>query len=163
MKKILFASICFCIIMSKAGAQMRDTTLNPASYKVDSKSLFQKAKKQKTGAWILLGSGAALAITGMGIITSDASYNSSQDISSALTTIFTLGTVTPEPVHYRHHTAGTILAIAGAGAMLGSIPLFTASGKTKREARLLLKNETVFLNPQLSLTRLLSLGVRFNL
>ena len=163
MKKILFVFFCFCIIMPNANAQMRDTTLNPASFKVDSKSLFQKAKKQKTGAWILLSGGAALAIAGMSIISSDASYNTSQDISSALTTIFTLGTITPAPVNYKHRSAGPILAIAGAGAMLGSILLFTATGKTKREARLLLRIETVFFNPQLSLTNMPALGVKIKL
>ena len=61
-----------------------------------------------------------------------------------LTTIFTLGLVAPEK--QKHSASGPILAIAGTGAMLGSIPLFLGASKNKRKANLMLKNETVFFN-----------------
>ena len=43
---------------------MRDTTLNTDNYKVDAKSLFEKAKKQKQEHGYCSAAGAALAITG---------------------------------------------------------------------------------------------------
>jgi len=65
MKKILFISIVsLCAITLQTNAQMRDTTVNMNMHKVDANSLFQKSKKQKTAAWILLGGGAGLATAG---------------------------------------------------------------------------------------------------
>ena len=93
----------------------------------------------------MLGGGAGITIAGLAIISHDASWNTSQDMAAAFTTIFTLGFVTPDPVEYKHSVAGPILAIVGTGAMLSSIPLFTASAKNKRKAALMFKDETVFL------------------
>jgi hypothetical protein len=48
--------------------------------------------------------------------------------------------------------------------MLGSIPLFIGAGKNKRKANLMLKDETVFFNPQSAVKkRLVSLRVKINL
>ena len=48
--------------------------------------------------------------------------------------------------------------------MLGSIPLFTASGKNKRNAKLVLKNERVYFNNELNIKdNLLSVGVKITL
>ncbi|HUS01784.1 MAG TPA: hypothetical protein VMY77_08660 [Chitinophagaceae bacterium] len=163
MKKILFICIVILLVSTQTNAQLRDTTFATNTHKVETDLLFQKAKKQKTAAWILLGGGAGLALTGVGIMVSDASYNASQDLGGALTTIFTLGFTTPAPITYRHSAAGPILAIAGTGAMLGSIPLFTASGKNKRNAKLVLKNESVFFTPRVIQQHVLSLGVKINL
>jgi|GEM_PF-586184 len=158
MKKLLFiCMVCFYTTI-QASAQIRDTTANMNMHKVDANALFQKAKNQKTAAWIMLGGGAGLAIAGLAIMTHDASY----DASAAITTVFTLGLVTPE--EHKHSAAGPILAIAGTGAMLGSIPLFSGAAKNKRKANLMLKDETVFFNPQLNIKEhLIAVGVKINL
>ena len=165
MKKIFFIClVSLCATALQTNAQLRDTASNMNAHKVDAELLFQKAKKQKTAAWILLGGGAGIGIAGLLIIANDASRNAGQDFAAAITTIFTLGLITPTPEKPKHSAAGPILAIAGTGAMLGSIPLFSASAKNKRKANLMLKNETVFFNPQLNIKEhLISLGVKINL
>jgi hypothetical protein len=82
----------------------------------------KKSKNQKTTAWVLLGGGAAFILIG------DLIGNSKESSFS---------------------DAGTGVVIAGVGAlsMLGSIPLFIASGKNKRKAMSMsFKNELI---PQL--------------
>lgn len=158
MKKLIFlCTVCLCAII-QTNAQMRDTTLSIGKHKVDADLLFQKAKHQKTAAWILIGGGAGLTIAGLSIMTHDAA----KETANALATVFTLGLYTAPEV--KHSVAGPILAIAGTGAMLGSIPLFTASAKNKRKAHLILKEESVFFNPQLNIKEhLLSVGLKINL
>ena len=116
-----------------------------STHKVDANALLQKSKKQKTAAWLLMGGGAGIAIAGFSIISNDAS----KDLSDAFTTIFSFGYITP--AQHKHSAAGPILAIAGTGAMLGSIPLFISASKNKRKATLMLKDEIVFFNPQLNI------------
>ena len=158
MKKLFLMSlICFCASMLQTNAQMLDTTVNMSTHKVDANALLQKSKKQKAAAWWLLGGGAVAAITGLSIISNDVS----KDLSDGFTTIFSFGYVTP--AEHKHSAAGPILLIAGTGAMLGSIPLFIRAGNNKGKARLMLKNETVFFNPQLNIEHLVSLGVKINL
>lgn len=162
MKKILIIGTAILWSTTQTNAQMRDASLN-MNIKVDGDLLLKKGKKQKTAAWIVLGGGAAIALTGVCIMASDASYNASQDFGAAFTTIFTFGFATPAPIKYRHSAAGPILAIAGTGAMIGSIPLFTASGKNKKNAKLVLKNESVFLTPRVIGENIVSLGIKINL
>ena len=158
MKKLLFICIVCLCAATQTNAQLRDTSVKMSVNKVDANALLQKAKNQKTAAWIMLGGGAGLAIAGLAIMTHDASY----DASAAITTVFTLGLVTPE--EHKHSAAGPILAIAGTGAMLGSIPLFSGAAKNKRKANLMLKDETVFFNPQLNIKEhLIAVGVKINL
>lgn len=145
MKKLSFICIvCLCAALQTT-AQLRDTTLNMSTHKVDANALLQKSKKQKTAAWLLMGGGAGIAIAGFSIISNDAS----KDLSDAFTTIFSFGYITP--AQHKHSAAGPILAIAGTGAMLGSIPLFISASKNKRKATLMLKDEIVFFNPQLNI------------
>jgi hypothetical protein len=163
MKKTLFICIvCLCaFIQSKAQKLDKTAITEKVTHKVDAELLFQKAKKQKTAAWLILGSGAVMAITGFAIISSDASYNASQDLGAAFTVIFTFGFATPAPIEYRHSASGPILAIAGTGAMLGSIPLFITSGKNKRKANIMILDESVSFNSRLNLKdHMPSLGVR---
>lgn len=158
MKKLLFICLVTLWVSTQTKAQMRDTTLIITTHKVDANSLIQKSKKQKTAAWIMLGGGAGMALAGLVIMAKDAG----QETAGLLITVFTLGTVIPEEP--KKSTAGPVLAIAGTGAMLGSIPLFSASAKNKRKANLILKHETVFFNPQLNIKEhFLSLGLRINL
>jgi O-antigen/teichoic acid export membrane protein len=72
-----------------------------------SQDYLRKSKNQKTAAWILLGGGSALVVTGI-LLANNA-------------TIDNLGT-------------GAGVAIAGGVAVLGSIPLFLASGRNKKNA-----------------------------
>jgi len=82
-----------------------------------------KSKKQKTAAWILLGGGIAMTITGTVIYHN--AYNKAAE-EDPFGTLLTLGTnVNP---------GGAVLAIVGLLSTIGSIPLFIASGKNKRKA-----------------------------
>jgi len=68
-----------------------------------------KSKNQKTAAWILLGGGAALI--GTGFLIGDGKNSTFDDAAT-----------------------GALLAGIGTLSMIGSIPLFIASGKNKRRA-----------------------------
>jgi hypothetical protein len=158
MKKIVFITLSFCIIFSKANAQMHDTTLISNQYKVDSKSLSQKSKKQNTAAWLMLGGGAGMTLAGMVITAKDVG----QEVAGLFVTALSLGTVIPEEPKKR--ATGSVITVAGAGAMLGSIPLFVASARNKRQSDVILKNETLFFNPLLNTKdSYLALGVKINL
>lgn len=158
MRKVIFiCMVCLCATI-QTNAQLPDTIVNMNTHKVDANLLFKKAKNQKTAAWILLGGGLGVAIAGMAIIGDEAN----KELTNDLGTIFTLGLYTAPPV--KHSAAGPILAIAGTGALLGSIPLFIGSSKNKRKATLMLKNEAVFFNPQINnKEHLISLAIKINL
>ena len=141
MKKVLFICIVCLCATTQTNAQLRDTTLNTNTHKVDANSLFQKSKKQKTAAWILLGGGAGIAATVIIIIVFDP------------LSVFDLK---------KSNNRGLLLATGGA-AMVASIPFFIASGKNKRKANLMLKDENVFFNPQLNIDHIISLGIKINL
>ena len=68
-----------------------------------------KSKRQKSGGWIMLGGGAALI--GTGFLIGDREESSFDDAAT-----------------------GAILGGVGVLLMLGSIPVFIASGKNKRKA-----------------------------
>jgi hypothetical protein len=158
MKKILFICLITLCATTQSNAQMRDTTIIMNTPKVDENSLIQKLKKQKTAAWLLLGGGAGMALAGMIITAKDVG----QEVAGLFVTVFSLGTVIPEEPKKR--AAGPVLTIAGTGAMLGSIPLFIASAKNKRQAALILKNESLFFNPLLKTKdSYIALGVKINL
>jgi hypothetical protein len=151
MKKISSITIIIlCSTTLQTNAQMRDTTLNINIRKVDANSLLQKAKNQKTAAWILFGGGAVLSTVGFIIVTNEVV----KDFSNIFTPNYSTS----------NSTGGEIMVYAGTGAMLGSIPLFIGAGKNKRKANLMLKDETVFFNPQSAVKkRLVSLRVKINL
>ena len=99
MKKIIFCTVLLAIAATSF-----------------SQDYLKKSKNQKTAAWILLGGGSALVVTGI-LLANNAALDN-------------LGT-------------GAGVAIAGGVAVLGSIPLFLASGRNKRKGmRLSFKNET---------------------
>lgn len=95
---------------------MYDTT-NVNRPTVGANSFFQKSKKQRTIAWILLGGGVAIATV---------SHNLAQKA-----TIFS-----DEFAIYG------VMFVVGGVATVTSIPFFIASGKNKRKANLVLKGET---------------------
>jgi len=79
----------------------------------------RKSKNQKTAAWVLLGGGIALTVTGM-IIYSNA-YTSA---------------VENDPWYFGSdaNPTGAVIATVGLLSAAGSIPLFIASGKNKKRA-----------------------------
>lgn len=78
----------------------------------------QKAKNQKTAAWVLLGGGAVLIVTGVII------YNNAYN-SDPLGTTLALN---------ESGNTGAVLAFFGGLSCLGSIPFFIASGNNNRRA-----------------------------
>jgi hypothetical protein len=123
MKKVITLLL---LIALSATSFSQQTEPNPTLSKQD---FLLKSKKQKTTAWILLGGGTGLAMTGlvMGL----------SDLGEAFGRAYTgqNGSVNSE-------AAGTVFLV-GLGGMVGSIPLFVASGRNKRIAMSLsFKNET---------------------
>src|ERR1035437_9663077 len=104
MKKISFLCIVCLCASKQTNAQLRDTTLNTNTHKVDANSLFQESKKQKTAAWLLLGGGAGLATAGY-IVAKNAAFNNPFEVI--------LGQSSKE-------TTGLILLFTGGAAMVGS-------------------------------------------
>ena len=118
MKKIIASAILLAIV-THAFCQQVDSLKSIA--KTD---YLRKSKNQKTAAWVLLGGGVAMAITGT--IVYNNAYNKAAE-EDPLGTLLTLGTnVNP---------TGALIATAGVLAAVGSIPLFIASGKNKKKAR----------------------------
>ncbi|MEP7255831.1 MAG: hypothetical protein ABI666_08630 [Ferruginibacter sp.] len=118
------------------------TACNCLGQATEKPSFLQKSKNQKTGAWVLAGSGAGLFVAGIIVSVS----NSSKSVVNAYT-------LQSDNTNY---TAGTVLLITGAAAALGSIPLFIASSRNKHKAASLsfknemapqLQNSTVFYKP----------------
>ena len=106
MKFIIF--LCTILLMTMAAEAQYKTS--PAT------DLMEKSRKQKTAAWILLGSGGVLSSVGIvvGLSTAfDALLDADTDSGSA----------------------GGILLVAGLAGIVGSIPLFIASAKNARKAR----------------------------
>jgi hypothetical protein len=88
----------------------------PESNRTDqniSNPYLQRSRYQKTAAWLMLGGGTALAVFGI------------QKAVNAPVII-------PNGTGKEGET-GAILFFAGAGTVLGSIPLFIASGRNKRK------------------------------
>lgn len=135
--------VCFYTTI-QTSAQRRDTTANMSTNKMDANSLFQKSIHQKTAAWLLLGGGVGIAITGYIIMQKDANRD-------------------PWGSLVGNHPTGAVLFVTGDALILGSIPFFIASGKNGRKANLMLKDENVFFNPQLNLNHIVALSIKLNL
>src|SRR5205809_5902274 len=126
MKKILI----FCLMLSFSGKAFSqvDTTAPNTSIKAD---YLRKSKNQKTIAWVLLGSGTAMMVTGL-ILSGNAANNDP------------FGTLTGSN---EEANTGVILFAVGGVAGLTSIPFFVAGSKNKQRAlSVSFKNESV---PQL--------------
>ncbi len=137
MKTIISFFVSSIILVSLCNAQI-DTT--QSSHKIEAFKLFKKAKHQKTAATILL-------IGGTGLIAEAFIY--------AINNIFTS----------RPKTDFLVLgAPIGLSASLASIPLFIVSGKNKRKAKLMIKNESVLFTPQLNLKEnFIAVGIKIKL
>ena len=90
---------------------------------VNETDYLQKSRNQKTAAWLLLGGGIAMTVTGM-VIYGNALDKAAED--DPFVTVLSLGT--------NANPTGAIIATVGSLAAIGSIPLFIASGKNKRRA-----------------------------
>ena len=125
MKKI----ILFAMMLSMSAASFSQQTNSlPALTKQD---YLKKSKNQKTAAWVLVGGGAALVVTGCIVWVNDVNKNAETDPFGVIIDTYT-------------NTSGYWIVAAGIVAAAGSIPLFIASAKNKRKAMSLsFKNETI--------------------
>ena len=86
-----------------------------------------KQKRNKTAAWILLGSGILMTMSGIVINSADEYVE-----------VFTLGLKEVEDVH-----KGDWLIYLGGATTIASIPFFISAGKHKRKATLSLKGGNI--------------------
>ena len=132
MKKITLYAFGLFILSLTTNAQTNNETVavnnNPVTVTnqlpmtitpIDKIGYQVKSRNQKTGAWVLMGLGFAGLVSGIIIDVNHADDN--------LYSTFTTG---------KTNNTGTIIAIAGGGMMLGSIPLFIASARNKSKAKL---------------------------
>ena len=136
---IFFINILEINAQIKPGASINSQTL--PDY------LLKKSKNQKTAAWILLGSGSAVAIAGS-IIGTNAVKNSNPN--------------DPFDIFPPGSLAGGAMILGGIAAIVASVPFFIASGKNKRKANLILQNEPQSFLRQLHKGKNYSVGVSFN-
>ncbi len=113
MKKI-FISALFLAFVTVSFSQQN----NSQKYAFKQEDYLKKSKKQKTFAWVLLGSGAALVVVGVVIPKGE------KDGFDILTWSDT----------YKNEDIKAAFILGGALSMGGSIPLFIASGRNKRKA-----------------------------
>jgi hypothetical protein len=123
MKKV----ILFILLLSFqiAQSQVTDFTMHKSAQELFDYHTI-KQKKNKTTAWILLGSGVAMTIGGFAILENNA--------TTILTDIYS-GKSSGDG------TVSTLLIITGGASTLASIPFFISAGKHKRKATLSLKGE----------------------
>ena len=101
--------------------------------------LLDKSKQQKTKAYVALIGGPVLTASGLLLFNREPS-------------VVVAGNGWIQVRDSPSGTAGSIIAAAGVITTLTSIPLFISSARSKREAQLLLKEEsTSFLNKQISI------------
>jgi hypothetical protein len=105
MKLLLLCSLVL-VVSTHSFSQYSDTSSTRAAT-----DFLKKSKQQKTVAWILLGGGPTLVIVG-GVIafTGTAYYD------------------------YDANTVASVMAYTGLAAMVGSIPLFIASGRNREKS-----------------------------
>lgn len=92
------------------------------AYQNDEKiDLFQKSRRQKTGAWVMMGVGIAGVVTGVIV-------QATHDAEDVTNQIF--------GEESSSNNTGTFIAVAGGAFALGSIPLFIASSRNRTRANL---------------------------
>ncbi|HXS58758.1 MAG TPA: hypothetical protein VN726_21690 [Hanamia sp.] len=126
---VIFLSNIFEI---NAQVNKPDSSINAQPKMAD--LLLKKSKNQKTAAWILLGAGAGAAIAGTIIGTNAVGNYDPNDPFN----IFPRGTL-----------AGGAFILGGAAAMVASVPFFIASGRNKKKANLIFRNESKSFSGQL--------------
>ena len=124
MKKI----ILFAMFLTLSATSFSQPNTETPKVKAD---YLQKNKNQKTAAWILVGGGAALIVTGSIVWANDINKAAETDPFEGIAAIYT-------------STSGYWIVAAGLVAAAGSIPLFIAAARNKRKAMSMsFKNETV--------------------
>jgi hypothetical protein len=124
MKKAWSTLLCG-IMIATCFTQEPDFTLTKEDY-------LKKSRNQKTAAWVMALGGTTLAITGLVLI--------ADDVAST----FPPPPGTPPEPDDSHSNLGAVISLTGAAAVLGSIPVFIASGKNKRKAiSISLRNERI--------------------
>jgi hypothetical protein len=103
MKKVIISAVFFVVAVTSFCQQVTPSPGLPLD------DYLKKSKNQKTAAWVLLGGGSVLIITGF--LIGDRKESSFGDAGT-----------------------GAIIGIAGFLSTLGSIPLFIASSRNKRKA-----------------------------
>ncbi|MEP6584850.1 MAG: hypothetical protein ABJA90_11320 [Ginsengibacter sp.] len=146
MKRILVSLFCFFTMMAETNAQLH--TAKPIPGKSGYDLLLKKARNQKTIAWVFLGGGIGLAITGAVVGTNSVDNVGSQPIDKLDAGLQT----------------GSKLLLAGGACMAASIPFFISSGKNRRRASVVLKNESTSFLRQLHYSgSFLAVGIHVNL
>ncbi len=151
MKKIFIAVLLIsCLNTLQSKAQVQNTIQHP----LNSDLLFQKARKQKTTGWILMGTGAGLTIAGT-LVTA----------ASAATIYYDI-LINPLDQNETSSSSaiGPIMLLTGVASMVASVPFFIASGKNKRKANLVIRNESESMSRQLHYKEnFVSLALNINL
>ena len=146
MKKALFAYLLMVSIPATLlTAQVNDTVITYSPQPDLSSNWYQKANNQKTFAWILLGVGTGTVLTAFIVKTSK---------------------LDNDPLGYFIDDLGNgaFVLLAGGAVMASSIPLFIISGRNKRKANLILRNESSSFSQQLhSNVNFYSLGINIKL
>lgn len=121
MKKI---PLCLTVLLFAAQSccQTNTSELNKKMY-------LEKSKRQKSTGWILLGSGAGVALIGSIVL---AGASNADDIYQGL----------------NKTSSGVVIAGIGASAMIASIPFFISAGHNAHRAAAISFNNQNFLIPQ---------------
>ena len=125
MKLPLIIFLVFIFTFQHTQAQVIDNTTTKSQQELFDYHIL-KQKKNKTTAWILLGSGVAMGIVGIAIL-----ENNAEEI---ITDIYT-------GKGSSSGSGSSFLIIAGGASTLASIPFFISAGKHRRKATLSLKGE----------------------
>ena len=126
--KLIFSSL-FLMFFSfqMIQSQVIESTTNKSSQELfDFYTL--KQKKNKTTAWILLGSGVVITMAGLVV-------NSAENSADEAVTALTLGLIDVEAGH-----GGDWMIYVGSVTTIASIPFFISAGKNKKKATLSLNN-----------------------
>ena len=147
MNKILsILLLIFFISIFKINAQINEPGLPKGKLDKMSDLVLKRSKRQKTTAWILLGTGAGVSIAGA-IIGSNSISNSADQWD-----IFPRGTL-----------AGGGMILGGITAIITSVPFFIASGRNKRNAHLIFQNDSQSFLHRLYKTNVYSVGINLRL
>lgn len=121
--KFLYIIILVCSFQISEAQVIDSTTTKPPQELYDFHTL--KQKRNKITAWVLVGSGLLMTMSGLVVNSADEAVGAA-----------TLGLVDVEEVH-----KGDWLIYAGGATTLASIPFFISAGKHKKKASLSLKGE----------------------
>src|SRR5690349_17925632 len=118
MKKVISFAILLAIAINSLCQQVDNLkSIAKADY-------LRKSKNKKTAAWVLLGGGIAMGITGTIV------YNNAYNKAAVEDPWFGTALETANI-----NATGVLIATVGVLAAVGSIPFFIASGKNKKKAR----------------------------